>query len=63
MYGIVFLECNSILILSHEYYDGTDTSKQRVCPFVRFPCGDEVRQAIMEDLLVNLDFFRHGVER
>lgn len=60
MHGVVLLKGHGVFILSHMYHDGTNPSEQRViCTFVCLPCGDKIRQAVMEGLLINLNFFRH----
>jgi hypothetical protein len=50
----------AVACLAHTYCDGSDVVEQDiVCAFVVLPLGDELAQAIVEDLLVDDDFVRH----
>lgn len=54
------LGIGAVARLAHTNCDGSDVVEQDiVCPFVVLPLGDELAQAIVEDLLVDDDFVRH----
>jgi hypothetical protein len=54
--SIILLELCGFLSLAHQDQDRGGTTEQRVAAaFVGLPCGNEMRQALLEEVLVNFD--------
>lgn len=61
MNGVVLLEANGTVDLAHHDDDGGGTAKDCIAStLVGLPGADEVGDALMEELAVDLDSFRHG---
>lgn len=61
MHGIVLVEFGLLVNLAHQDDDGRCACEERVAgTLVGLPCGDEVRQALLEDLAVDFDFRHDG---
>jgi len=61
MNSIVLLKLSALLSLTHQHHDRGGTVKERVTtPFVGFPCCDKVRQALLEEVLVDFDLCHCG---
>jgi hypothetical protein len=60
MHSIILLKLVGLLGLAHQDDDRPNSTKQRVAgASVSLPGRNEVRQAILEDLLVDFDLIRH----
>jgi hypothetical protein len=61
MYGVVLLKSSSILSLAHQDQDGRSAIEERVTTsFIGLPRRHEVRQALLEEVLVDLDVCHGG---
>jgi len=64
MQSVGFLEALGFLSFAQKNHHGTHATEQRVArPSVSFPGRDELPQPVVEDLLVDVDFFCHYVYR
>jgi hypothetical protein len=60
MNRIILLKLCRLLRLPHQNQDGRGTTEQRVAAaLVGLPCGDEMAEALLEELFVDLDLC-HG---
>jgi hypothetical protein len=60
VYGIIFLELRRFLRLAHQHQDRGGTTEERVAAaFVGLPCGYEVREPLLEEILVDFNIC-HG---
>lgn len=61
MNSIVLLKLRRFLGFAHQHQNRGGTAEQRVAAaFIGLPCGNEVRQALLKQVLVDLDIC-HGV--
>lgn len=61
MHGIVLVEVLDLLDLAHHYDNGRSAPKQGVArPLVGLPGIDEVGDALLEELAIDLDRVGHG---
>lgn len=61
MHGVVLVEILDFLDLAHHDDDGGDATEEDVArPLVGLPGIDEVGNALLEELAIDVDFIRHG---